>query len=131
MAMELTAIISKVVGPVLILRAISILLDRRHFRAMLDGLEREVATISFSLFPVALLMTCLALLAVHTDTSSGAALLIRVMAWGGVIKASALILFPHLVVPKAQALGRAGFLSVVVVVSAAVGGYFTWFGYFA
>ena len=71
--MELTAILTKVVGPVLVLRAVSILLDRRHFRAMLDGLEREVTTISFSLFLVALLMTCLTLLAVHSDTSSSAA----------------------------------------------------------
>ncbi len=129
--MELTSLISRMVGPVLILRALSILIDRKHFAAMLAGLEREVTTVSFSLFPIALLMTCIGLAVTHSDWSSLAAVLIHLIAWGGMIKASALILFPHSVVAKARALERAGFLSVVLTVCFLVGGYFTWFGYFA
>ena len=41
--MELPALIAKVIGPVLLLRALSIALARRHFVAMLAGLERELA----------------------------------------------------------------------------------------
>lgn len=129
--MELTSLIAKVVGPVLLLRAMSILLDRKHFAGMVRGLDREVTTVSFSLFPIALLMTCITLAVVHSDTSSVAAILVHVMAWGGILKASALILFPGVVVAKARALERAGFLNVVLVVCFLVGGYFAWFGYFA
>ncbi|MGH2608298.1 MAG: hypothetical protein ACRDHF_04350 [Tepidiformaceae bacterium] len=129
--MELTSVIAKVVGPVLLLRALSILLDRRHFVEMVRGLDREVSTVSFSLFPIALLMTCIALAISHSDTSSVAAVLIHVIAWGGMLKASALILFPGRVVTKARALERAGFLNVVLLVCVVVGGYFTWFGYLA
>ncbi len=129
--MNLTSLIAKIVGPVLLLRSLSILIDRQHFVAMLGGLEREVATVSFSLVPIALLMACIALAVVHTDSSSLAAILIRLMAWGGIAKASALILFPNAMVAKAQLLGRSGFLSVVLLVCLLVGGYFTWFGYFA
>lgn len=129
--MRLTSLIAKVVGPVLLLRGVSILIDRSHFTDMLAALDREVSTVSFSVFPIALLITCLALAAVHSDRSSIAALLIRIMLWGGIIKASALILFPRLVVAKAQLLGRADFLGVVLVVCFVLGGYFTWFGYFA
>jgi hypothetical protein len=129
--MDLTPLFAKVVGPVLLLRALSILLDRPHFAAMVRGLERETTTVSFSLFPIALLMACLALAAVHSDTSSVAAVLIHVMVWGGILKASALILFPGAMVTKARALERAGFLNVVLAVCLLVGGYFTWFGYFA
>jgi hypothetical protein len=75
-------------------------------------------------------MTCITLALVHSDTSSVAAILVHVIAWGGIVKASALILFPAAVVAKARALERAGFLNVVVVVCFLVGGYFTWFGYF-
>jgi hypothetical protein len=128
--MELTSLVAKVVGPVLLLRTVSILLDRKHFLEMLEGLDREVTTVAFSLFPIALLMTCITLALVHSDTSSVAAILVHVIAWGGIVKASALILFPAAVVAKARALERAGFLNVVVVVCFLVGGYFTWFGYF-
>jgi len=129
--MERTLLITRIVGPVLLLRALSILIDRQHFLEMLRGLDQEVATISFSLFPIALLMTCIALAMVHSDSSSLAAVLVRLMAWGGMAKASALILVPHVVVAKAHVLERAGFLNVVLAVCFAVGAYFTWFGYFA
>lgn len=128
--MELTALIAKVIGPVLLLRALSIAIDRKHFVAMLAGLEREVATVSFSLFPIALLMGCVTLAVTHSDTSSLAAVLIHAIAWGGIVKASALILCPRLVAAKAQVLERHGILAVVLVVCFVVGGYFTWFGYF-
>ena len=129
--MELTSLIAKVVGPVLLLRALSILLHRKHFVDMVRGLEREVTTVSFSLFPIALLMTCITLAVFHSDTSSVAAILVHVIAWGGMLKASALILFPRVVVAKARTLERAGFLNIVLLVCVLVGGYFTWFGYFA
>jgi hypothetical protein len=51
--MELTSLVAKVVGPVLVLRAASILLDRAHFAALVRGLEREVTTVAFSAFPIA------------------------------------------------------------------------------
>lgn len=127
--MELTTLLSKIIGPVLLLRALSIVIDRAHFVAMLDGLEEEIRTISFSFFPIALTMTCIALAVVHSDSSSLAGVLIHVIAWGGMIKGSALILFPDAVVAKARVLQRAGFLNVVLVVCFVVGGYFTWFGY--
>jgi hypothetical protein len=127
--MELTSLIARVLGPVLLLRSVSILIDRRHFVEMVRGLDREVTTAAFSLFPIALLMACITLAVVHQDTSTPAALLIHVIAWGGMVKASALILFPRAVVSKARALERAGFLTVVLVVALAVGSYFTWFGY--
>lgn len=129
--MELTSLLSKIIGPLLLLRALSILIDRKHFVETLRGLEREITTVSFSLFPVALFMACIALAVVHSDFSSLAAVLIHVIAWGGILKASALILFPHAVVGKARVLERAGFLNVVLFVCFAAGGYFTWFGYFA
>ncbi|MBX7168298.1 MAG: hypothetical protein K1X74_18325 [Pirellulales bacterium] len=53
------------------------------------------------------------------------------MAWGGLIKASELILFPGLVAAKARMLGRAGFINVVLLVCVVVGIYFTYFGYVA
>jgi hypothetical protein len=127
--MALTTILTKILGPVLLLRAISIVVDRQHFVDTLQGLDREAATVSFSAFPIALLIACIALVLLHTDSSSVAAWLIRLLAWGGIVKATALILVPRAVVAKGQLLGEAGFLNVVLVVCLAVGGYFTWFGY--
>ncbi len=57
----MTLFLSKILGPVLLLRGISVLIDRRHFAAMLEGLEKEVTTVAFSAFPVVLLMVCTAL----------------------------------------------------------------------
>jgi hypothetical protein len=128
--MTTTSLIAKIVGPVLLLRALSILIDRQHFIEMLGGLHREISTISFSFFPIALLMTGIAIVVLHSDHSSLAAVLIRLMAWGGIAKASALMLFPGIVAGKALLLQRAGFLNVVLGVCLLVGGYFTWFGYF-
>jgi hypothetical protein len=129
--MESTILITKILGPVLLIRGISIVLDRKHFLAMIQGLDRETITVSFSLFPIALLMACIALAILHRDTSSVAALLIHAIAWGGMVKATALILFPTVMAKKARLLGRIGFLNVVVAICLLVGGYFTWFGYMA
>lgn len=52
------------------------------------------------------------------------------IAWGGRLKAFALILAPCALAAKARVLERAGFLNVVLVVCLAVGGYSTWFGFF-
>jgi hypothetical protein len=128
--MDLTSFIAKVVGPVLLLRAVSILIDRRHFVDMVRGLDRELTSVSFSAFPIALLMTSIGVAVVHSDVSTPAGVLIRIMVWGGILKGSALILFPRVMAAKARMLERAGFLTVVVVVCLVVGAYFTWFGYF-
>jgi cytochrome bd-type quinol oxidase subunit 2 len=128
--MELTILVSKIVGPVLILRAISILIDRDHFVEMVNGLQRETTTVAFSLFPIALVMACIALAVNCRDTSSLAGILILLMAWGGMLKGAALMLFPRLVAAKARLLVQSGFLNVVLLVCLAIGGYFTWFGYF-
>ena len=129
--MTSTKVIARIVGPVLLLRAASIVIDRPHFLAMLRGLDQEVTTVSFSMFPIAMLMAFIALAVLHSDASSLAAILIRLIAWGGIVKTSAVILFPHAVVAKAQVLGQAGFLNVVLATTFVVGAYFTWFGYFA
>ena len=127
--METTILISKILGPVLLIRGISILIDRKHFMLMLDGLEKEIHTVSFSLFPIALLMATIALAIFHRDSSSLAAILIQIIAWGGMLKATGLILFPSSVVAKARVIGRAGFIHVVWFACISVGGYFIWFGY--
>ncbi len=128
--METTLMFSKILGPVLIIRGISILIDRKHFVDMLEGLEKEATTVAFSLFPIALLMACIALALTHSDTSSLAAMIIQLIAWGGILKGTALILFPKMVLAKARLVGQAGFLHVVWIVCLGIGMYFTWFGYF-
>ena len=129
--MEFTLLFSKIVGPVLLVRALSIVLDREHFYKMIDGIEREITTISFSFFPIALFMTCLAIAVTYSDTSSLAAIFIHIIAWGGIAKATALMLFPKILIAKGKFIVEAGFLNVVLIVCFVVGGYFTWFGYFA
>ena len=129
--MAFTVLFSKIVGPLLIVRALSVLIDRNHFVKMVDGLEEEITTVSFSLFVVGLFMTAVAILVTHSDTSSLAAILIHIIAWGGLAKSTLLILFPRVAVQKAKLLVQAGFLYVVLVVCFASGGIFTYFGYFA
>lgn len=129
--MDLTKLLARMIGPVLVLRAISIAIDRPHFVTMLEGLGREVATVSFSMVPIALLMACIALAHAEVDTSTVAGVLLRLVAWGGMVKASLLIVFPGAVVAKAELLGRAGILDVVLVTTLTVGAYFSWFGFFA
>ncbi len=78
--METTLFLSKIVGPVLLLRGISIVINRMHFVEMLDRLEDESKTASFSMFPIALLMTGVAVANVHRDTSSLAAIIFHITA---------------------------------------------------
>ncbi len=129
--MAFTVLFSQIVGPVLIIRALSILIDRKHFFDMVDGLEEEITTVSFSFFPVALFMTAVAILVTHSDTSSLAGILIYIIAWGALAKSTVLMLFPRVAVDKAKLLVKAGFLNVVLLVCFAAGGIFTYFGYFA
>ncbi len=112
--MELTLFMSKVVGPVLLLRAASILIDRDHFYSLLDNLDRESKTISFSMFPIGMLMVAISVVLVHEDMSSVAAILFHLIAWGMIIKTSLLILFPTIMAQKAVLIGQRGFLDVGV-----------------
>ena len=129
--MELTLLIAKILGPVLLLRGASILINRAHFVAMADGLEHELTTVAFSMFPIALFMTCLAVVLTHRDASSLAALMIHVIAWGGLVKSAALIVWPGVVARKARLLVRGGYLYLVTAATVGLGAYFTWFGYFS
>ena len=128
-AMTITLVLAKVIGPLLMLRGLSLIVDRPHFQAMLRGLDQEVSTVSFSMIPVALFAAGALLVTAGADSSSATGILFQVMAWGMMLKASALILFPRLVVKKAQMLGQAGFLNVVCAMTLAVGGYLSWVGY--
>lgn len=128
--MDTTIFLSKLMGPVLLLRGASILIDRKHFLAMLEGLEAETKTVAFSMVPIGILMACISILVLHRDTGSVAGLLIYGVAIGGTIKASLLILFPGMVAAKARMVGKSGFIHVVWFVCLLVGGYFTWCGYF-
>ncbi len=129
--MTVTLVLAKVLGPLLVLRGLSLIVDRPHFQAMLRGLDQEVSTVSFSMIPVALFAAGALLVTAGADSSTAAGILFQVMAWGMMLKAGALILFPRLVVRKAQMLGQAGFLNVVCVVTLLAGGYLSWVGYFA
>ncbi len=128
--MELTLFMSKVVGPVLLLRAVSILIDRKHFVALLDNFEQESKTISFSMVPIAMLMTAISVVLVHNDTSSLAAILFHLVAWGMIVKTSLLILVPSALAKKSKWIGQSGFIYVVLFMCFVVGLYLTWFGYF-
>lgn len=128
--MDLTTLVARIVGPVLLVRGVSIVIDRQHFVKMVQGLDHEISTVSFSLFPIALMMAGIALV-LNRDLSTMAGVLIYVMAWGAILKSAGLILMPRVMAAKARALASAGFISVVLVVCFLVGGYFTWFGYFS
>src|SRR5262249_7019682 len=95
------------------------------------GLDREVATVSFSMFPIALLMAFMALALVPLESGTLARLLLRVIAWGGILKTSALILVPRVVVAKARVVEQAGILNLVLTACFVAGASFAWFGYFA
>ena len=127
--MDLTTLVARIVGPVLLVRGVSIVIDRPHFVKMVQGLDHEITTVSFSLFPVALMMVGIALV-LNRDLSTTAGLLIYLMAWGAILKSAGLILMPRVMAAKARALAGAGFINVVLVVCFVIGGYFTWFGYF-
>ena len=77
--MDLTTLVSRIVGPVLLVRGVSIMIDREHFLKMVQGLDREITTVSFSLFPIALMMVGIALV-LNRDLSTTAGVLIYVMA---------------------------------------------------
>ena len=129
--MGLTIIMSKVVGPVLLLRAASILIDRQQFTEMLKNLEQESRTISFSMFPIAVLMTAIAIATIHTDTSSLAAIIFHLIAWMMIAQTSLLIVVPSLVAQNVRFLGRIGFVNFVCALCSVIGAYLTWFGFFS
>ena len=59
-----------------------------------------------------------------------AAIILHVIAWGGILKGAVLILRPKVLLAQAQHFGRPGFLHGVWIVCTVLGVYFTWFGYF-
>lgn len=127
--METTLLLSKILGPVLLLRGVSILVNRQQVVAMLEGLEKETTTVAFSVFPTVLLMASIALAVTHSDTSSPAAIILHLIAWGGILKGTVFIFWPKAVLAAAHHAGRAGFLQVVWLACTVLGAYFTWFGY--
>ena len=127
--MDNTLLLAKVIGPVLLLRGVSILISRQHFVEMVEGLQDEIKTVTFSFFPIALMMAGIAIAVTYRDTSSLAAIIFHIAAWGAIVKASVLIVAPSVVVQKARLLVKSGFLYVVFASCVLIGGYLTWFGY--
>ena len=62
--------------------------------------------------------------------SSPAAVILHVIAWGGILKGAVLILRPKVLLAQAQHFSRPGFLHGVWIVCTCLGAYFTWFGHF-
>ena len=128
--METTVLLSKILGPVLLLRGVSILVDRQRFVGTLEGLEQEATSVAFSVFPFILFMASVALAVTHSDTSNPAAILLHVIAWGGIVKGAVLILWPGTVLAKAEFFGRTVIVYAIGGVCTGIGTYFTWYGYF-
>ena len=128
--METTVLLSKIIGPVLLLRGISILFDRNQVVTTLEGLEKEAASAAFSTLPILLFMASVALAVTHEDTSSLAAVVLHGIAWVGILKGALLMLRPRAVLCYARFAGKAAVLHGLWVVSVGLGAYLTWFGYF-
>ena len=127
--METTVLLSKILGPVLLLRGISIFFDRQQVVTMLERLEEESTSAAFSTLPVILFMASLALAVTHKDTSNPAAVILHIIAWVGILKGALLILRPRAVLSFGGLAGKAAFPHGVWVVSVVLGVYLTWFGY--
>ena len=127
--MDTTVLLSKILGPVLLLRGISIFFDRQQVVTMLERLEEESTSAAFSALPVILFMASLALAVTHKDTSNPAAVILHIIAWFGILKGAALILRPKAVLAFGRHAGQTTVLHCVWVVSVGLGAYLTWFGY--
>ena len=80
--MDFTLLFCKVVGPVLLIRAIFDPAGSEAFVQILEGVEGETGTVAFSFFPIALFMAGAAIAVTQSDLSSPAGILIQVIAWG-------------------------------------------------
>ena len=98
--------LSKILGPVLLLRGVSILFNRQQVVTMLEGLENELTSAVFFVLPTLLLTAGLALAITHKDTSSPAALILHLIAWAGILKGALLILRPKVVLAYCRHAGR-------------------------
>ena len=127
--METTVLLSKILGPVLLLRGISIFFDRQQVVTMLERLEEESTSAAFSALPVILFMASLAMAVTHKDTSNPAAVILHIIAWVGILKGAALILRPKAVLAFGRHAERTTVLHGICVASVGLGVYLTWFGY--
>ena len=127
--METTVLLSKILGPVLLLRGISIFFDRHQVVTMLERLEEESTSAAFSALPVILFMASLAMAVTHRDTSNPAAVILHIIAWVGILKGAALILRPKAVLAFGRHAERTTVLHGICVASVGLGVYLTWFGY--
>ena len=127
--METTLFLSKIIGPVILLRGISILFNRKQVVTMLERLEKESTSATFSALPVILVTASLALAVSHKDTSNAAAVILHIIAWVGILKGALLILRPKAVLAFGRHAGQTAVLHGVSVVSVGLGAYLTWFGY--
>ena len=129
--MDLNLLIAKLVGPVLLVRSLSILIDKKHFEAMLEGLDKEIKTLSFSFIPVTLFAAALFILNYQTDRTSFDGIAITCIAVLAIIKTSLLMLFPDLMVEKAKKLGELGVVAFAMFGTLSIGICLTYLGYFA
>lgn len=127
--MDATMVLTRVFGPALFLRGISLVWNQAYYREVVDRLEQEVTSVAFLTLPGVLMVGGMALVLAPLDTSHPAGLVLRVAAWGALLKGVATMLCPRLMVKKARALVDLGFMNLAAVVCLLVGGYFSWVGF--
>lgn len=127
---ETTQNISKILGPLLLVRGVSILIAPAHFRSLIQRLETEVSSISFSMVPVFLFATFLSFALFFRDLESVAGILIFTIGVVGTVKTSVVMLVPRMLARKVRALKRIPFVEIIAATCLLAGAYFAWVGYF-
>jgi hypothetical protein len=123
-----SAFIARLMGPVLLVNAVAILVNRKGFQEMISGATRNPSVIYLA--GLLTLLAGLAIIEFHNDWRLGWPLLITIIGWLAILGGIARIMFPARMAAIGESMvSRERLMVGGAVISALIGGFLTIKGY--
>jgi len=127
--MDVSIFIAKIIGPLFLVVAVGIMLNRAFYQRVMEDYSKNAAVIFFT--GVAPLVFGIAIVILHNVWAANWPVIITIFGWGGIIKGTWLIVFPNTVARFMKVYEQNKTLLVVhLVIAIFFGAILTVFGYF-
>ena len=127
--MEVSVFIAKILGPLFMIVAIGMLVNRDFFQQVMEDYFKNAALVFFT--GMAPLAFGIVIVVLHNVWAFNWTVLITIFGWGGIIKGIWLMIFPKMIPGFVQAYTRNKTLLIAHgILALLLGGFLTYMGYF-
>lgn len=127
--MDITVFLASLWGPVLLAVAVGVMLNRSYYAKIYRDLDKDVLAVL--VFGMVGMIAGIAHVQFHNSWETLQQIVVSVLGWGLVIKSALFLAAPSFVDKTGDMWAKYKLIPVAGILTLIVGGYLTWFAYFA